>query len=70
MRNAIFISALIIAFCFVSYAQVQYPLYYLKSGFHISYVANYPTIPKIDGCDDVIAGLDLNKNGKLENSCS
>ena len=50
----------------VSLAQVQYPLYYLKSGFHVSYVANYPVIPKIDGCDDVIAGLDLNKNGKLE----
>ncbi len=56
---------LILTFSF-SLSQVQYPLYYLKSGFHVSYVANYPTIPKIDGCDDVIAGLDLNKNGKLE----
>jgi hypothetical protein len=51
---------------FIAFSQVQYPLYYLKSGFHVSYVANYPVIPKIDGCDDVIAGLDLNKNGKLE----
>lgn len=50
----------------ISFGQVQYPLYYLKPGFHVSYVANYPVIPKIDGCDDVIAGLDLNKNGKLE----
>lgn len=50
----------------VSFGQVQYPLYYLKSGFHVSYVANYPVIPRIDGCDDVIAGLDLNKNGKFE----
>ena len=66
MRNVFIIFALISVFCFVSYAQVQYPLYYLKEGFHVSYVANYPVIPKIDGCDDVLAGLDLNKNGKLE----
>jgi hypothetical protein len=50
----------------ISFGQVSYPLDYLKPGFHVSYVAKYPVIPKIDGCDDVIAGLDLNKNGKLE----
>ncbi len=66
MRKTIIIFAFFLAVHFVSFAQVQYPLYYLKSGFHVSYVANYPTIPKIDGCDDVIAGVDLNKNGKLE----
>ncbi|CUT00365.1 FG-GAP repeat domain-containing protein [Candidatus Kryptobacter tengchongensis] len=66
MRWVLISLTISILLSFVSFAQVQYPLYYLKPGFHISYVANYPTIPRIDGCDDVLAGLDLNKNGKLE----
>ncbi len=66
MKNMFIVLGLVFVLSLLSYSQVQYPLYYLKEGFHISYVANYPVIPKIDGCDDVLAGLDLNKNGKLE----
>ncbi|MDW8108098.1 MAG: FG-GAP-like repeat-containing protein [Candidatus Kryptonium sp.] len=66
MRKIYLFLTLMIVLYFVSFSQAQYPLFYLKDGFRVSYVANYSTIPKIDGCDDVIAGLDLNKNGKLE----
>ncbi|MEN3039669.1 MAG: FG-GAP-like repeat-containing protein, partial [Candidatus Kryptonium sp.] len=66
MRRIFILSIFFVLAYFEVFSQINYPLDYLKPGFHVSYVARYPEIHKIDGCDDVIAGLDLNKNGKLE----
>ena len=66
MRKWLFLLFIILLSASFSISQVQYSLKYLEPGFHISYVANYPVIEKVDGCDDVLAGLDLNKNGKYE----